>query len=233
MSDTLALKAIEDAIGPAPWYWRTFMPVTGGSGQRFLWRLADYGKGRQFPVLESEGEIRFVAHTHTRVLPVPPNRFATWFPVLSETPPRFVSEVRMLCFDPDKLPSISGPAQASGRTYYSAGADPITQFSIPVGLPAGDNVLSIPQEFHAINEMLIVGNYAGDETKTAIYAAYPQLGRVAVFPQLWFKGFDDGYQWIARVTRHPSSRVFIGDGIRIGKFELTEDGCNLARWLTW
>jgi len=234
VSDTVGLKSIADEIGPAPWYWRTFKPVTGESGQRFLWHLADYGKGRQYPVLASErGEIRFVAHTHTRAFPVFPNLFAAWFPVLSETPPRLVSEVRVLCFDPDKLPSISGPARASGRTYYSAGAAPASQFSISVGLPAGDNSLHIPDEFQSIDEMLIVGDHAGDETKTAIYAVYPKLGRVAVFPQLWFKGFDDGYQWITRVTRHPISRAFIGDGIRIGKFELTEDGCHLARWLIW
>lgn len=233
--DTVALEAIENAVGPAPWYWRTFKAITGMSGKRFLWQLADYGIGRQYPLLENElGETRFAADTHLRAFPVAPNLLGAWFPVVSDTPPREVFEMRVVSFDPDQLPTISGPVRSNRRTYYWAGAPPVAEFSIPVGLQAGDNALDIPCEFHPIDEMLIVGEHAGDDARTAIYAVYPRLGRVAVFPQLWAKGsFDDGYQWIARVTRHPMSHTFIGDGVRIGKFELTDDGCHLARWIKW
>src|SRR5262249_24932057 len=129
--------------------------------------------------------------------------------------------------------ALDGPTRSDRRVYYSAGAPPLSQFSIPVGLRAGDSSLSMPSEFHSIKELLIVSQHAGDDAKTGIYAVYPQLGRVEVFPQRWFKGFDEGYQWISRVTRNPLSRVFIGDGVRIGKFELTEDGCHLARWISF
>jgi len=234
MSDALALQAIEAAVGPAPWYWKTFKPMTGSSGRQFVWRLADYGKGRTYPFLETDGgELKFVAHTHMRAFPVPPNLLGAWFAVLSETPPRGVFKVQVLCFDPEKLPTLSGPARSDARTYFSAGTTPLSEFSIPIGLRAGDNALDIPHEFHSLEEMLIVSHHAGDDAKTAIYAVYPRLGRIEVFPQLWFKGFQDGYEWIARVTRHPVSRVFVGDGVRIGKFELTEDGCHLSRWIVW
>jgi hypothetical protein len=232
MSDAVALEATDDSVGPAPWYWKTFKPVVGSAAQRFAWRLADHGKGRLCVFLESEaGELKFVAHTYTRVLPLGTDLFAAWFPVLSETPPRGVCELRVTCFDTGKLPTLPGPAQSDGRTYYSSGVPPISEFSVPVGLSAGDNNLQVPREFNTISEMLIVGNHAGDNATTAVYAVYPQLGRVTVLPQLWFKGFDDGYQWISRVTRHPVSRALIGDGVRIGKFQLTEDGCHLARWI--
>ncbi|MBV9075367.1 MAG: hypothetical protein JOZ10_17210 [Acidobacteria bacterium] len=233
MSDDLALKAIEEAVGPAPWYWKTFKSITGNSGNKFAWRLADYGKGRQYVFLENEqGDLKFAAHTHTRAVPWSPGLLAAWFPVLSETPPQVVCEMRIVCFDPDKLPTITGPKQSSGRTYYSAGRAPIAEFSIAVGLAPGANPVNIPREFHSEEEVLIVAS-PGLNATTAIYAVYPKRGKVIVFPQLWFKGFDEGYQWISRVTRHPSTRRFVGDGVRIGKFELTDEGCHLARWIVW
>lgn len=234
MSDAVALKALDEAIGPAPWYWKTLKPITGRPGKQFVWRLGDYGTGRRYPLLEdARGELKFVAHTHLRAFPVPPNLFGAWFPAFSDTEPRTLSEVRVLCFNPDELPSISGPTQSSGRVYYSAGAAPVSQFMIPTGIPRGDNSLAIPNQLNSIDELLIVSNHTGGEASTAIYAVYPQRGKVEVFPQIWFKGFDEGYQWIARVTRHPVTRVLIGDGARIGRFELTEDGCHLARWIVW
>jgi hypothetical protein len=231
MSDTRALEAIDVSVGPAPWYWKTFQPIIGSSGRPFVWTLEDRGKGRQYVRLERADEARFIAYVYARAFPVPPNLLGVWFPVLSDTPPRGIYEVRVLCFDPEKLPALEGPTRSQQRIYYSAGGPPVSQFSIPVGLGAGNNALDIPREFHSIEELLIVDEHRGDDARTAIYAVYPRIGRVEVFPQLWFKGFQDGYEWITRVTRHPVSRVFIGDGIRIGKFELTEDGCQLARWI--
>src|SRR5215471_12223248 len=171
MSDAVALEAIEAAVGPAPWYWKTFKPITGSSGSQFVWRLADYGKGRTYPFLETNaGELKFVAHTYLRAFPVPPNLFGVWFPVVSETPPRDVFEVRVLCFDPEELPRLDIPARSKDRRYYSAGTPPLSEFSFPVGLRAGDNALDIPHEFHSIEEILIVSHRSGDDAKPAIYA---------------------------------------------------------------
>jgi hypothetical protein len=56
---------------------------------------------------------------------------------------------------------------------------------------------------------------------------------VTVLPQNWFTAnkFDIGYQWITRVSRDPATGRIIGGGIRIGSFELTENGMGLERWL--
>src|SRR5262249_3579774 len=159
MSDALALEAIEAAVGPAPWYWKTFQPITGSSGRQFVWRLEDQGKGRRYVCLEGGGELKFVAHVHMRAFPVPPNLLGVWFARLPESPPYAVCEVRVLCFDPEKLPALLGPTRSDGPTYYSAGAPPLSQFSIPVGLRAGDNLLTIPREFHSIEELLIVAEH--------------------------------------------------------------------------
>ena len=63
-----------------------------------------------------------------------------------------------------------------------------------------------------------------------MYVAYPQAGVVEVLPQRWFtaKDFDVGPQWISRVTRDPETHRLVGEGVRIGGFELTEDGCDIA-----
>jgi hypothetical protein len=55
---------------------------------------------------------------------------------------------------------------------------------------------------------------------------------VDIYPQKWFTAdkFDTGYEWITRITRDKDTGRFIGDGIRIGKFELCDDGMNLLRW---
>jgi hypothetical protein len=54
----------------------------------------------------------------------------------------------------------------------------------------------------------------------------PAEGSVDVMPQSWFnhETADLGYEWIARVTRHPSNGHILGDGIRIAPFELDENG---------
>jgi hypothetical protein len=102
MSNALALRAIEAAVGPASWYWKTFVPITGSSGRQFVWRLEDQGRGRRYVWLECEGEL----NVHMRAFPVPPNLLGVWFAWLSESPPYAVSEVRVLCFDPEKLPAL-------------------------------------------------------------------------------------------------------------------------------
>ena len=54
-----------------------------------------------------------------------------------------------------------------------------------------------------------------------------------MLPQTWFTAgkYDIGYQWITRVTRDPATGRILGGGIRIGNFELAEDGMGLERWI--
>ena len=49
----------------------------------------------------------------------------------------------------------------------------------------------------------------------------------------WFntEEWDMDYQWISRVARDPKTQKFIGEGIRMGVFQLDETGKNLDKWL--
>jgi hypothetical protein len=61
----------------------------------------------------------------------------------------------------------------------------------------------------------------------------PHAGLVEVLPQRWFtpRKFELGYQWVTRVTRDPESHHIIGEGVRMGSFELSDDGSDLRRWI--
>jgi len=83
---------------------------------------------------------------------------------------------------------------------------------------------------------LLIGPYpakSNDEAACAVAALRPRAGEVTVLPQTWYTAnkCDVGYQWITRVTRDPATGRIIGGGIRIGNFELTEDGMRVERWI--
>jgi hypothetical protein len=56
---------------------------------------------------------------------------------------------------------------------------------------------------------------------------------VQVLPQRWFTAnkYEIGRQWIARVVRDPETQRLLGDGVRMGTFQLTEDGCDVEAWM--
>lgn len=230
--DSAVLHAIERAIGPAPWYWKTFQPIIGSSGREFVWRLMEQANGRRYVCLERDAQVVFVVNVHTRAFTILPGLLGVWFPHLSSGPRGRVTEVRVFCFDPEKLASIKSSLLPDSHIQYASGDGLLSEFSISVELPAGQNTVMIPAEFDSLSELLVVADHIGDDSPSAIYAVHPALNQIEVFPQQWFRNFQRGYEWIARVTRHPESGVFIGDGVRIDKFELTADGRHLARWIS-
>ena len=66
----------------------------------------------------------------------------------------------------------------------------------------------------------------------AIFALYPRAGLLEVLPQQWFtaKTHDRVSVDHASGAGHVTHRLS-GHGIRIGRFELTDDGCQVERWL--
>jgi hypothetical protein len=146
----------------------------------------------------------------------------------------------VLCFDPDQLAAfplrdVAGWFKRSQDRIYS-GTAPLAEMEISSRLTAGTHAVEVPAEFRGIDELLLIGPYpatSNDDAACAILALHPRAGEVTVLPQTWFTAnkFDIGYQWITRVTRDSATGRIIGGGIRIGGFELTEDGMGLERWL--
>jgi hypothetical protein len=171
-------------------------------------------------------------NTYCRPFLIPESRLGIWCPE-----PGYL---RLLCFDPDQLApfpmrDVAGWFKRSQERIYSASA-PLAEFEISARLAAGKHAVDVPTEFRDIDELLLVGSYPAaskDDAACAILELHPRAGEVTVLPQTWFTAgkYDLGYQWITRVTRDAPTGRIIGGGIRIGNFELTEDGTGLEKWL--
>ena len=148
--------------------------------------------------------------------------------------------LRLLCFDPDQLAAfplrdVAGWFKKSQDRAYSVSA-PVAEMEISSRLTAGTHAVEVPAEFHSVGELLLIGSYPAaskDDAACAVLVLHPQAGEVTVLPQTWFTAnrFDIGYEWITRVARDPQTGRIIGGGIRIGNFELTEDGTRLEKWI--
>jgi len=97
--------------------------------------------------------------------------------------------------------------------------------------------LDLPYDWSQFNETLILADHS-DSTRIeprgrAIFAFDWSKRQVEVFRQDWFNhgNYDFGYQWITRIVRRPDG-VIVGDGIRLGSFELDSSNCQIKRWLS-
>jgi hypothetical protein len=97
--------------------------------------------------------------------------------------------------------------------------------------------LDIPYDWSPFEETLVLTDHADsngfDKMARAILAFDWSKRQVEVFPQDWFNqgSYDFGYQWITRVARR-SDGTIVGDGIRLGSFELDESNRQIKKWLT-
>ncbi|HEY3929475.1 MAG TPA: hypothetical protein VGL89_13960 [Candidatus Koribacter sp.] len=232
--DTGRIRALlQQTVGPAPWYWESFPPIRGAAGQHFVWNFHGTQGALAYLVslsLSTEPDVpRLALNTYVRPFVLEGSRFGLWCPQ--------GKYIRMAMFDADKLKpfdfeSVAGWFKQSTERIYSA-TEPVADFEFEGMLPQGTHAVEFPKEFHGIDEMQLVSSYPAkskSEPHAAIYVAYPQAALVEVLPQLWFTAetFDIGYQWISRIARDPVTHRLVGEGVRIGGFELTEDGCNLA-----
>lgn len=224
---------LQQTIGPAPWYWESFPAIRGAAGQHFVWHFHGTQGALGYLVtlsLSTEPDApRLALNTYTRPFVIEGSRFGVWCPQ--------GKYIRMAVFDAEQLKpfefeAVAGWFKQSTERIFSATA-PIADFEFDGMLPQGAHSIEFPIELRGIDEMQLVSSYpakAKDDPHAAIYVVYPHAGLVEVLPQRWFTAseFDIGYQWISRVTRDPVSHRLLGEGVRLGGFELTEDGCQLA-----
>ncbi len=224
---------INNTIGPAPWYWNTFPSITGNLKSRFAWSFPGY-KGKYsylvfLSVQNEENNLKVALNTYTRAFLLGPHHLGLWH---YEN-----KQIHLLCFDPEKMPTFKPEElpldfKNSKKSYYTL-ANPVCEYVIPGTLAAGCHTLNFPKEFDSLDELLLVTPYKTEGAAYALFELHPKDGELKVMPQEWFtrEKFDLGYQWIARINRDPETGKFYGDGIRIGIFELTDDGCHLERWI--
>lgn len=96
--------------------------------------------------------------------------------------------------------------------------------------------LDCPYDWSNFGELLVLAdllNSSGLDRMDQAILAFDWLNKkVEAFPQDWFNqsDYDFGYQWITRVARR-SDGLIIGDGIRLGIFELDETNRRIKKWL--
>jgi hypothetical protein len=227
---------LQNVPGPSPWFWKSFPPVLGNSGQRFVWRY--HGDTGELPFLvtfdlEREPDKPLLAlNSYCTPFLVPPANLGIWCPE--------GRNIRLVAFDPDQLKAfsyfdIAGWFKTSSDRIYSA-TEPIADFEVSAVLPPGTHPIDIPGGLHTVDEVLAPISYpakAVTDAAAAIYAFYPQAGLLEVMPQKWFttKDYEPGRQWITRVTRDRDTHRIVGEGFRVPPFELDESGTQVARWL--
>lgn len=227
---------IRNATGPAPWYWETFPKPTGASGKTYEWHYHPQDSQLAFLVtLHLPGEPnrpRLALNTYCRPFRIAGDSFGVWCPE--------GRNLRFVAFDPDALKAfefveIAGWFKNSAERIYAATA-PVAEFSIPTTLGEGTHSFQFPDEFQPVTEVLAVNalpSTAADEPSAAVFVLYPHAGLLEVLPQKWFtpRRYKLGQQWISRVTRDPESHRIVGECVRAGLFELTDDGREVRNWL--
>jgi hypothetical protein len=235
--DNQRLSALlERAPGPSPWYANNFPAITAHSQQRFTWTYhGEQGELAYLATLALEQEPqrpRLALNTYCVPFLLPPHFLGVWCPE--------PGSLRLMCFDPDELAAfpfeeIVGWFKQSNERVYAA-TPPRSEFDVRRQLPPGTHRIEVPEAFRGVDELIAVASCPAptrSDAACALFVLYPQAGLVEVLPQRWFTAaeFDVGKQWIARVARDPETHRLIGEGVRMGKFELTEDGCSIERWI--
>lgn len=229
-------QQLERAVGPAPWYWKTFPAFESEAGQRLVWTH----HGDQGPVgyvvtlaLEQEPEKpRLALNTYCRPFRASAEHLGIWCPESRS--------IRLMAFDLDQLKpfdlgEVAGWFKQSSDRIYSA-ISPVADFEVPLTLGPGMHKIDVPPELAMVDELIVPTSYKAvskDDPAFALFVFYLQAGLVEVLPQKWFTAaqYQVGRQWISRAARDQESHCIFGECFGAGTFLLEEDGCRLAKWL--
>jgi hypothetical protein len=234
--NTAALRErLAQAIGPAPWYWKTFPSITRTSQPPLVWSSqGDQGALAYIVSLASPDEPekpRLALNTYSRPFLVP-GKLGIWCPE--------GRSLRFTCFDPDQLKGfdiaeIAGWFKQSADRIYAA-SEPIADFEVPIQLAPGTHSIDVPAELRDVEELIVPTSYPAEginDPAMALFVFYFHAGLVEVLPQRWFTAaqYKVGPQWISRVGRDPESHRIFGECFGAGSFLLQEDGMRLDRWI--
>lgn len=231
---------INSAVGPAPWYWRTFPKVTCDD-RELVWRfLGTKGSLAYLVVLEEKGshEPLLALNTYARPFLANAGYLGVWAPLKNggDIDIQFV-EIKTL--SPIHGFPIAGKSFKDSSSHVLHSATIAERVSISNKLAAGLHEGPKAKCAESLHEVFIIA--AGPHCESgidsapaaSIYIWKPAIGKITVLPQRWFTAevVDLGYEWITRVTRDSHSGHLVGGGIRIDDFVLTEDGTQLLRRL--
>jgi hypothetical protein len=243
MDRASSLKSIHDgpllhvAIGPSPWGLPSHFTV-GAETFRFVEAKTSDGALVGLTSLEdSKGNTILILDFHYYARILPDGATLLWRELGEKNATRIVFD----CFSLLGLQPIRDPKRTADkirRNKLGVSAVPGSQrWEISPQLDAGVHSLSIPYDWSRFEETLVLAHHRESDffrkMASAIFAFNWVERRVDVFPQDWFNtgSYDFGYQWITRVARHRDGKI-VGDGTRLGRFELDETNRSIKKWLT-
>ncbi len=154
-------------------------------------------------------------------------------------------KVRLELHDIEKLVPIADvageAARLSAATRFTTASEPLSVFEFSTGLADGTHQLELPVHFHGLGELLLLApSTAGGRKEDDFREMYqrlwildPRNGVLEAVPQDWFNEspYDFMYQWITRVARLPDSGRIVGEGMRLGVFQLDQANRRVDEWL--
>lgn len=228
-------QQLQRAVGPAPWYWKTFPEFRSQSGRRFVWtHHGDQGPLAYVVTLASQEADKplLALNTYCRPFLASAQYLGIWCPE--------ARSIRLAGFDPDQLQpfdlaEVAGWFKQSSDRIYSK-TPPIADFEVSLTLGPGLHKIDVPTELATVDELIAPSSYkamSNDDPAFALFVFYLQAGLVEVLPQKWFTAaqYQVGKQWIPRAARDRESHRIFGECFGAGTFLLEEDGCRLAEWV--
>jgi len=229
-------QAVSVAIGPSPWAFHNHSVVVGGSTYNF--RYTPPGESElagMSSIQDGDGTPLLILdfYCYARVLNT--GAVLLWRESRTKDDRLIVFD----CFDLSSLQPVCDPrATGAEMRARGTGAAPLPSsehWEFSPHLEGGVHSFSLPYDWSRFGETLVLADYGdangGGGMARAIFAFDWVKRQVEVFPQDWFNtgDYDFGYQWITRVARRTDGTI-VGDGIRLGCFELDETNRRVKEW---
>ncbi len=241
---------LDHAPGPSPWY---LLAGHEGIPSRFG-ELTWHSAGTEPPaagkvLLRAEtGAPRAILGFYCYVRRLDAPRFLLWYvePKLWVDKLVAKSALRLCILDADRLEPIADVSTAMRDmavsdtcAYWRGGL--VAEASIGTDLTEGTHHVALPTELGGVEELLLLvhstaagcfSNYV-NRMHLTLWIVRPNAQSIEVIPQDWFNqgDYDFGHQWPTRMARDPDSGRIIGEGIRLGVFELDESARQVSQWI--
>jgi hypothetical protein len=242
------MKILFSAPGPSPWYLRLPGAVINTKEGQWTWDSYDDNKRSGICRLISPNKqsVLFLDF-QCYVMFLPYDRILIWYESGRDNNEKsFIPKIVFTILNIHNLKKFSNHKDAAKKLreeklYILYNGDSASTFIFNSTIDEGIYPIDAPLEFKELEEILVLADYGPtkyisnyyDKMFRAIFSFRFNLNEVEVFPQKWFNegSYDFGYQWITRVARNKETGRIVGEGIRLGNFELDSSSTQIEKWL--
>ena len=231
-------RPVRLAVGPSPWAWRDRSHIMGGSRYRFRDLGEEDNLSGVTTVINERDQVILLLDFQIYARFLDDGRVLLWW----EDGDKDHKEIAFASFAFSDLKPIEDPIVSAKimreKKQKNSGLDGISIHRFVCFLDAGPHPIEAPPEWKDFEETLVLADHVSgsngyDVMHRALFVFNWIDSNVTVIPQDWFNNgkYDFGYQWVARMARTESGTL-IGEGIRLGTFELDASGREVKQWLS-